>query len=667
MPGKPTQKSRRVVDTIDDIEDPWVWTSKEQERDFPSSQESFGLSWQTASGRGFVRPDIYMGDLPDYIKPFPSSIEAEDIQYLKMKGVLTLPHPDLRDACLRCYFQNVQPLYPVVDPLKIVSLLDGTNECNEKLSLLLLYALIFVGGTWIDVRLVRKLGFLSRKAFRKSIHRKMRLLYDADYENDRICLIQIFVLWTFWFEGPNENKDGWHWIGVALSLSRAIGLHQACSDTDTNSAMSRTRRRLWWTLATRDVICSFALSRCPRIAGIDHNIAMLGIEDFEFHQMPGMLQGAVPKSLRQQQTFAQICVLYVKLVSIFGKICKAAYPESGSGKTSVLYSSQQLEGTDSISSNKSMSMTDQLKLFQRKLDEWRQDVPDDLWHTSNSLSNLQGAEGVEGAHQGLLSMMYYTTIMVLHQPQVLSINTAIHHLDASQKATPDPSRTMVKFGARQITQIAMDFYQEDLVESLAATCITCLLLASISHIFDMMSNEQIVRSEASQKLEQCKAIFHAFSEQQAGGQWALEVIEYILFRLKNQQRHYKVDIPNPQRAMNSAIVKESHVPLAINEVDPPDRMQTNRFSPSTGSSGDHVTSVLVSNGSALTSGISNLPPFSMSRQPFSCSDSLLPPLALDQPLPDNLMNFLGPELAWLDFPHTSENLDGMNWTSGDHV
>lgn len=666
VPGKPTPKSRRTVDAIDDIEDPWIWTSNEQDRKF-TSQESFGHSWQPASGRGLVRPELPMGDMPDYIKPFPSNIEAEDIQHLKMKGVLTLPHADLRDACLRCYFQNVQPIYPVVDPVKIVSLLDGTNKGNEKLSLLLLYALIFVGGTWIDVRLVRKLGFLSRKAFRKSIHRKMRLLYDADYENDRICLIQIFVLWTFWFEGPNENKDGWHWIGVALSLSRVIGLHQASSAADTNSATSRYRRRLWWSLATRDVICSFALSRCPRISDIDHNVTTLGIEDFEFHQMPDVLPGAVPQPLRQQRTFAHICVLYVKLVSIFGNICKAAYPESGSGKTSVLYSSQQLEGTDSISSNRNLSMTDQLKLFQRRLDEWRQAVPDDLWHTSSSLSNLKGAEGAERAHRGLLSMMYYATIMILHRPQVLSISSEIHPLDTSQKVMPDPSRTTVRFAARQITQIAMDFYEEDLVESLAATCITCLILASISHIFDMMLNEQTIQSEANQRLEQCKAIFNAFSEQQVGGQWALEVIEYILFRLKNQQNHYKVDIPITQTAMNSAVVKESQVSLAGNEAESPDRLQANRFPVSMDSSRDRATSELAGDGDALISGISTFPAFSMSRQPFSCNDSMLPSLPLDQPLPDNLMNFLGPELAWFEFPNTSENLDGMNWIGGGHV
>lgn len=649
-----------------DTEDPRVWTSNGQDGSFPPSQQAFSLSSQAASGTGRIlaQSEPYLVNIPNYIKPFPPSLELEDIQYLEKKGVLTLPDADLRDACLRCYFQHVHPMYPIVDPGEIVSLLKETDARNGQLSLLLLYALIFVGGTWIDVRLVRKLGFLSRRAFRKSIHKKMRLLYDVDYETDRLCLIQVFILWTFWFEGPNENKDGWHWIGVALSLSRVIGLHQCPSDVDTNSSLNRLRRRLWWCLVTRDVICSFALSRCPRIADINTNITMLGIEDFDFDPMPHMLQESSSQTLCQQQTLAQICVLYFKLVSIFGMICKTAYPESGSGKTSVLYSSQQLEGMDSISSDKNLSMTDQLKIFQHRLDEWRQDVPDDLWHNSNLLSNINGPEKVEHVQRGLLSMMYYATVMILHRPQVLAMSTVTYSLDTSQSATPDSSRVMVGFAARQMTQIAMDFYQEDLIESLAATCISCLILASISHIFDMISSEPVVRSEAHKKLEQCKAIFQAFSEQQAGGQWALEVIDYIMFRLKHQPGHSKADLTTSRVPTNSKIVKQSDFSFPSGHLSGADKLQTHHFLDSTDLSRKQATGAPGTNVVPMTSGMPSVPVFPLPRQSFSFNESLLPGLTLDQPLPDNLMSFLGPDLAWLDFPNASENLDGMSWTGG---
>ncbi|KEF54036.1 uncharacterized protein A1O9_09831 [Exophiala aquamarina CBS 119918] len=656
MPGKLPETQKNNLFIRERIEDPQIWTSNEKERSFPPSQVPFEFSSQSAFG-GDLEQSIH---LPNYIKPFPSTTEPEDLQYLQMKGVLELPDKDLRDACVRCYLEHVQPIYPVVDSATIVSLLEGTTLENDKLSLLVLYALVFVGGTWVDVRLVRKLGFLSRIAFRRSIHKKMRLLYDADYENDRVCLIQTFILWTFWFEGPNEIKDSWYWIGLALSFSRVIGLHKAPSDTETHPATNQHRRRLWWCLATREVICAFALSRRPRVADNDHNISMLGIEDFEFHQTPGI-------SPPQQRSFAQICVLYVKLVSIFGKICKAAYPESGSGKTSVLYSSQQLEGTDSISSITTMSITDQLKLFQNHLDEWRRNVPDEVWHTGNLSLNPNGTERIAQVHRGLLTMMYYTTVMILHRPQVTSIDAVICSLGASQKSTTDPSREMVRFAARHITQTAMDFYQEDLVESLSATCISCLILASISHIFDMMSNEQIFRSEAHQRLDQCKAVLHAFSEQQIGAQWGLEVINYIVFRLKHQHRRHKLDFPISQRAVDSINFNRRNGILAGNSTVSPEHVQTTNLSRSIDQAKDGALGVLASTEAPLTSEIMNIASFPISRQPFGSCDSLLQSLNFDQAMPDNLMNFIGPDLAWLDLPDSSENLDGIGWSGSDYV
>ncbi|KAK5059836.1 hypothetical protein LTR84_009719 [Exophiala bonariae] len=601
----------------------------------------------------------FLADIPNYIKPFPPSLEVEDLDYLQKKGVFALPDSDVQDACLRSYFKHIHPIYPVIDPVTVTPMLKDGNKKKEKMSLLLIYAIIFVGSTWIDIKLLRKLGFLSRRVFRKSIHKKMRLLYDADYETDRLCLIQVFILWTFWFEGPNENKDGWHWIGVALSLSRVIGLHQASLDAaGTKSSINRFRRRLWWCLATRDVICSFALSRCPRITDISHNVSMIGIEDFDFNPMPAIIQMSNSQSLCQQQTLARICVHYFKLVSIFGKICKAAYPESGSGKSSVLYSSEQLEGMDSIGGDRNLSVANQLKMFQAQLDQWRREVPDDLWHDSNLLSNLDGAERVEQVHRGLLSMMYYATVMILHRPQMGAMNTTGHSVNITQSTVPDPPRVLVRFAAMQMTQIAMDFYQEDLVESLAATCISCLILASISHIFDIMSVEQVVQSEARKKLEQCRAIFHAFADQQAGGLWGLGVIDYIMFRLKHQQFHRKIDVTPFQGNSNSLSLERSNEASISDDVNAQDQLHTNHILATTDSSRKQDTEGF-SNGSSSTS---HIPVFPSPRQPFGFNESFLPGLSLDQPLPDNLMSFLGPDIAWLEFPNPCETLDVMSWS-----
>lgn len=610
-------------------------------------------------------------------------MDPEDIQYLQKRGAFVLPETELQDACLRCYFQHVQPQFPIVDPVHITSIVKGTKVDGEKLSLLLLHALIFVGSTWVPVKFVRKLGFLSRNAFRRTIHKKMRLLYDADYETDRVCLIQIFILWTFWFEGPNENKDGWHWIGVALSLSRIIGLHQASTDPNMDPARNKQRRRLWWVLATRDVICSFALSRSPRIGDLDHNVPMLGLEDFDFQQPPeDLFPGVLPPSLSRQRVSAQLCVSFVRLFHLFGRICKAAYPEFGTGKTAVLYSSQQLEGTDRLGSErKPASNMDELKSLERDLDEWRQGIPDELWHTSNMPPNPTGLERAELAHRGVLSMMYYATLMILHRPRMLPAGSMLNTVEPMQEITPDPSRAMVRFAARQITRIAMDFYEEDLVESLGATSITCLVLASITHLFDMISDDLLVRSEAHQRLVQCKAVFHAFSDQQFGGPWALHVIEYISNRLnRHKLAHGEDPLTLKQLRMQFTTGNKSIADVggftassgANDQLDHHLRAPPSlAFMPSSDQQQQRSTMGRdpVNDGSGTSKVLAsdftpNIPVSWMPRQPFGGTtdiNDMLPPLALDQPLPDNLAHFLGPDLAWLDFPDASDTMNGFSW------
>ncbi|KAK4941745.1 hypothetical protein LTR10_018349 [Elasticomyces elasticus] len=673
MPQDSTTVTDITIDSPFNLDDPRNWRSNGLEQTVPPTQNSLNISRHLVSRSDSLPSEPLVRDLPAFVKPLPASMGPEDVEYLLVKGALTLPEPDLLDACMRSYFQYAQPLFPILDPLKVLSIVKGNNT-DEKLSLLLLQALIFVGSTWVDVRLVRRLGFLSRKAFRRSVHQKLRLLYDADYEDDRICLVQTFVLWTFWFEGPNETKDAWHWIGVALSLSRTISLHQADTNLDPSHPMYRLRKRLWWGLVTRDTIGSFGLSRSPRIMDVDHNVPMLEVEDFDFHQAPDVLPGAIPQTLRQQRAHAQLCVSFVQLVHIFGKIFKTAYPELESGKTAVLYSRHQLEGTDKMATKKRPLNTDQLEAYEKDLDQWRQGISDELWHTTPFPLNPRGMEKAELAHRGLLSITYYATLMNLHRPQMLPESTSIMSTESVEKVTPDASRAVVRLAARQITRIAMDFYEENLVESLSATFISCLLPASINHIFDMTSHDDIIRSGAYQQLEQCKAVFQAFSDQQFGGPWALHVIDYIINRLESRKQLSKVTIPSTQTASIDLGRNVDHGDIVpqITTQRRAENTSTMDMLSSAYSSQRHGRDDFASNNGpsmsnengGLTSEIPTILPFPNTRHSTGMFDSL-PPLAVEQSLPDDLVTFLGPDLSWLDFAAAAEDVNNIAWTDVD--
>ena len=450
---------------------------------------------------------------------------------------MTIPEPDLRDACLRSFFQYVQPCFPVLDVKRIQTCINQSGPNPEQLSLLLFQAVMFVGSTWVDIRLLRRLGFLTRHEARKAMHGKVRLLYDSDYEDDRICLVQSLILLTFWWESPNENKDAWHRVGAALSVSRTMGLHQPCAEETLSFEVSRFRKRLWWTLLMRDTISSFGLSRPPRIRDEDHFVDMLEMEDFDFHDtVSDFMPGTVPPLFSKQRLFARLCIELSKLSRILRRILQLAYPESSSGQTASLFSNRQLNGMNKMTLPRKAPDIEQLKICDEELSLWRRRAPEEILHNPAMPENPESFDKAELAHRALLSMVYYMTLMALHRPQILTSSTVNIPTESPLQAGQDKARTLVRYAAKEITKIGMDFYEADLVGSLAATCISCLLPAGISHIFDMNSTNDLIRCEGLQRFHQCKRLLREFADAHIAGEWCINILDNISAQV--QQRNF---------------------------------------------------------------------------------------------------------------------------------
>lgn len=475
-------------------------------------------------------------ELPDFLKPPPASIEPEDLEYLAKKGALTLPDPDFRDACLRSYFQNVQPCFPVVDVKAFQACIHGSGPKSDKLSLLVFQSMIFVGSIWVDIRLIRRLGFLTRHSARKVMHSKVRSLYDSDYEADRRCLLQSLILLTFWWESPNENKDAWHWIGAALSVSRTLGLHQPCAEETLSPEVARFRKRLWWTLLMRDTISSFGLSRAPRIRDEDHFVAMLDMDDFDFDvKVSESMPGIVSSSVSQQKLFARLCIELSRLCRILRKILQLAYPESASGQTASLYSTRQLNGMNKMTLPRKAPDMEQLKRCDEELSQWRERVPEEVLHARPLPDNPEGFDQAELAHRALISMLYYTALLALHRPRILNSSSVQINNQSPLQVEQDKSRSLVRYAATEITKIGMDFFEADLVKCLSATCLGSLLPAGISHIFDANSTDDIIRANGVQMHDQCRRTLQEFSDAHIAADWCINILDTVSTQVRKRK------------------------------------------------------------------------------------------------------------------------------------
>ncbi|KEF52105.1 uncharacterized protein A1O9_11731, partial [Exophiala aquamarina CBS 119918] len=81
-------------------------------------------------------------------------------------------------------------------------------------------------------------------------------------------------------------KDGWYWLGVAISLAKAKGLYQDINNERINPTCHAIRRRSWWSCCIRDALASFSTNRAARIRSQFHTVASVTMEGFHIEGNP---------------------------------------------------------------------------------------------------------------------------------------------------------------------------------------------------------------------------------------------------------------------------------------------------------------------------------------------------------------------------------------------
>lgn len=226
-------------------------------------------------------------DLPSYIHCELSHVSKEDISYLQGKGCFTLPKKDFLDDLLKCYFDYVHPHVPFLDEQEFwETYLDKDPRSQHfhytggsRISLILFQAVLFAATACAPLSLLRRAGYTTRRVARRVAFSRVRALYSLDAERDKMVLLQVLLLMSFWRGGLDEDKDGWHWSGLAITMACDLCLH--CSpDTHLTAREKTLRKRCWWSCVLRDRLLALAENRTPRIQLDQHNVPVLTLADY---------------------------------------------------------------------------------------------------------------------------------------------------------------------------------------------------------------------------------------------------------------------------------------------------------------------------------------------------------------------------------------------------
>jgi hypothetical protein len=148
--------------------------------------------------------DVVHYPLPENVrgaKARVNDLDNMEIDILHQRGAFLLPPRSLCDELVEAYFKWVAPVIPVINRSRFMR---QYRDPKNPPSLLLLQAILLAGSrVCSNPQLMDSSGSTTPAAM--TFYKRAKALYDANYEDDRVVIVQAAILMGWYWEGP-EGK-----------------------------------------------------------------------------------------------------------------------------------------------------------------------------------------------------------------------------------------------------------------------------------------------------------------------------------------------------------------------------------------------------------------------------------------------------------------------------
>lgn len=147
--------------------------------------------------------------LPDNLRGTRANrteLDTVEIDILHQRGAFLLPPRALCDELVEAFFKWVWPVVPVINKS---AFMKRYRDTKNPPSLLLLQA-ILLAGTRVCTNPQMLDAKESTTPAAMTFYKRAKALYDANYEDDRVTIIQSLILMGWYWEGPegrSSNSD----------------------------------------------------------------------------------------------------------------------------------------------------------------------------------------------------------------------------------------------------------------------------------------------------------------------------------------------------------------------------------------------------------------------------------------------------------------------------
>jgi hypothetical protein len=333
---------------------------------------------------------------------------------------------------------------------------------------------------------------------------------------------------TYWYETPDDQKDTWHWMGVAISLAHTIGLHRNPGADAMTPAKKKLWKRIWWSCFMRDRLIALGMRRPTRIKDEDFDVPMLTESDFEIQTLDENNVVIAPecrllRDVSMQRELALMCISKAKLCLCISHMLKTQYsvlirdnmkPENTTNSTMMLFPNKTFDNVDTVDS------------IDKELKAWVEQLPTTCRYKSLTQDDLSNGRSTVAVQRTILHMVHQTTVSALHRPQFLPSSPL--QVPTTSRQVQDMSRVKVREAAMQITRMSTELHQFKLEKFLPTTGVTVILPAMIIHLLEMKNPSQDSRERAMRGFRQCMKVMEKLREIYSAADYATGFLDAAL-------------------------------------------------------------------------------------------------------------------------------------------
>ena len=337
---------------------------------------------------------------------------------------------------------------------------------------------------------------------------------------------------TYWYETPDDQKDTWHWLGVAVSLAQTMGLHRNTEALQMTTREKRRWKRVWWSCFIRDRLITIGMRRTTRVWDEDHDVPMLTLDDFEIEALSDEiscipLNCVLARDVALQRKLALLCIEKARLALCISNVLSTQYSALvNNGQGSPTNDGQTATKVLQLP-KKSIVEPHEIQACDRQLRQWSLELPPE-WSTPIWTPEDRGhGPNLLKVHLALLHLIYHATISALYRPQMLPCTSADwnRHAQNHNQSSHSVSWQRLHTAASEITRIAKYLHEQDLSRFLPSTGVIVLCSAIVTHLLDMKASGNEVSETNLLGFCQCMQVLQRLCELHAAAYIATQLLE----------------------------------------------------------------------------------------------------------------------------------------------